>query len=137
SLQEQGEALASIPYWERVLELEPGDERASWYLRRARTALEEGEVAGPAYFDAVARYQAGDAEGALALLDTALADRPEFVLAWGLKGRITFQLERYEAAAEAYGRAAALAPDNDDYVFFADEARLLSGEGLPEGSEGR
>src|SRR5690606_25414505 len=67
SLQENGEPLASIPYWERVIELDPDDERADWYLRRARTAIERGEIAGPSYFDAAAAYQVGDAEGALAL----------------------------------------------------------------------
>lgn len=128
SLQENGEPLASIPYWERVIELDPDDERADWYLRRARTAIERGEIAGPAYFDAAAAYQVGDAEGALALLETALAQNPDFALAWGLKGRIAFQLGRYEMAAEAYGEAAELEPGNGDYAFFADEARMLSGE---------
>ena len=126
SLQEDARPLASIPYWERVLELDPDDERARWYLTRAGTAEEHGEIAGPAYYDAAARYQAGDIDGALALLEEALAAEPNFSEAWGLKGRIAFQQRRFDVAAEAYATAAELEPDNDDYAFFAREAKLLS-----------
>ncbi|HZJ09802.1 MAG TPA: tetratricopeptide repeat protein, partial [Trueperaceae bacterium] len=132
SLQESDRPLDSIPYWERVLELEPDDERASWYLGRARTAIAHGRVAGPAYYDAVARYQAGDVDGALELVETAVQADPEFSEAWGLKGRIAFQLQRYDVAAVAYERAAELEPGNDDYAFFAREARMLSED---EGSD--
>lgn len=127
SLQEDGRPLDSIPYWEEAVELEPDDERAHWYLARARTALDHGEVAGPAYYDALARYQSGEAEAALALLETALTAEPGFTEAWGLRGRIAFQQERYDVAAEAYERAQQLEPENDDYAFFAREARMLSG----------
>src|SRR5690606_26526172 len=121
-----GRPLESIPYWERVVELDPDDERARWYLTRAGTAETHGEIAGPAYYDAAARYQAGDVQGALALLEEALAAEPDFTEAWGLKGRIAFQQQRFEVAAEAYAAAAELEPDNDDYAFFAREAKLLS-----------
>lgn len=130
SLQEDDRPLESIPYWERVIELDTADERARWYLARAETAEDRG-LAGPAYYDAAARYQAGDVEVALELLEEALAADPTFTEAWGLKGRIAFQQRRYEVAAEAYAAAADLDPDNDDYAFFAQEARQLSeaGEG--------
>lgn len=131
-LQEDGRPLESIAYWERVLELDPDDERAAWYLARAATANDHGAVAGPAYYDAAARYQAGDADGALQLLDVALATDAEFTEAWALKGRIAFQQQRYEVAAGAYAAAANLEPANEDYAFFAREARILSGtEGEP------
>src|SRR5690606_30839028 len=102
SLQEAGRPLESIPYWERVVELNPDDERARWYLTRAGTAEDHGQIAGPAYYDAAARYQAGDIDGALALLEEALAAEPDFTEAWGLKARIAFQQQRYDVAAEAY-----------------------------------
>lgn len=125
SLQESDEPLQAIPYWERVLALEPGDDRAAWYLTRARQALEFGSVAGPAYYDALAHYQAGDPEEAERLLRVAVAANPAFAQAWGYLGRIAFQDGRYAEAEEAYGRAAAAAPDVDDYAFFEAEARAM------------
>lgn len=128
SLQEAGRPLDSIPYWQRVIELDSDDERARWYLARARTAREHGEVAGPAYYDALANYRAGAAETALEFLETALEATPDFTEAWALRGRIAFQQQRYELAAASYERASELEPGNEDYAFFATEARLLSAD---------
>lgn len=129
SLQEAGEAAESVPYWERVLELDPADERAAWFLRRARLAVERGDVAGPAFFDAVSAYEAGDPERARELLEQAVADQPGFTEAWAYLGRIAFQQGRYEDAAQAYGQAAELAPHVTEYAFFAAEAARLAGTG--------
>ncbi|HET8984320.1 MAG TPA: tetratricopeptide repeat protein [Trueperaceae bacterium] len=125
SLQEADAPLEAIPYWERVLVLDPSDDRAAWYLTRARQALEFGPVAGPAYYDALAHYQAGDPAEAERLLRVAVGANPDFAQAWGYLGRIAFQDGRYAEAEEAYGRAAAAAPEVDDYAFFAGEARAL------------
>src|SRR5690606_19976428 len=98
-----------------------------WFLRRATLATERGDVAGPAFFDAVAAYEAGEADRARTLLEEAVAAEPDFVEAWGYLGRIAFQQGRYLDAAEAYGRAAELSPGVDEYVFFAEEAARLAG----------
>jgi tetratricopeptide (TPR) repeat protein len=141
SLQESDSPLEAIPYWERVLVLDPDDERAAWYLTRARQALEFGPVAGPAYYDALAHYQAGDPAEAERLLRVAVGAKPDFAQAWGYLGRIAFQDGRYAEAEAAYGRAAAAAPEVDDYAFFAEEARALhqGDEGIqplpPQGDE--
>lgn len=134
SLQESGAATESVPYWETVLELDPDDERAAWFLRRARLATERGDVAGPAFFDAVAAYEAGEADRARQLLEEAVSAEPDFAEAWGYLGRIAFQQERYVDAAEAYGRAAQLSPQVDEYAFFAQEAARLAG-GDPEADD--
>lgn len=132
SLQESDAPLEAIPYWERVLVLDPADERAAWYLTRARQALEFGPVAGPAYYDALAHYQAGDSSEAERLLGLAVEANPDFAQAWGYLGRIAFQDGRYAEAEDAYGRAAAAAPDDDDYAFFAAEARALQADANEE-----
>src|SRR5690554_3225460 len=128
SLQESGRATESVPYWERVLALDPADERAAWFLRRARLAEDRGDVAGPAFFDALAAYDAGDPERARRLLEEAVAAEPGFAEAWGYLGRIAFQQGRYADAAVAYERAAELAPAVGEYAFFAEEAMRLAGE---------
>ncbi len=132
-LQESGRAAESVPYWERVLELDPADERAAWFLRRARLATVRGDVAGPAFFDALSAYEAGEADAARALLEEAVAAEPDFAEAWGYLGRIAFQQGRYAEASEAYGRAAQLEPSVSEYAFFAEEAaRLAGGDPEPE-----
>lgn len=129
SLQESSMPLEAIPYWERVLVLDPSDDRAAWYLTRARQALEFGPVAGPAYYDALAHYQAGAPAEAERLLRVAVEAKPDFAQAWGYLGRIAFQDGRYAEAEAAYSRAAAAAPEVDDYAFFAAEARALLEDG--------
>lgn len=56
------------------------------------------------------RLQAGDAEGALADLDTATAMAPEHAAAWGAKAVTLMRLGRFQPAAEALDRALALNP---------------------------
>src|SRR5690606_22625252 len=107
---------------------DPADERAAWFLRRARLAEDRGDVAGPAFFDALAAYDAGDPERARRLLEEAVAAEPGFAEAWGYLGRIAFQQGRYADAAVAYERAAELAPAVGEYAFFAEEAMRLAGE---------
>jgi len=85
-------------------------------------------VAGPAYYDALAHYQAGDPAEAERLLRVAVEANPDFAQAWGYLGRIAFQDGRYAEAEAAYGRAAAAAPDVEDYAFFEGEARALQGD---------
>lgn len=136
TLQESDAPLEAIPYWERVLVLDPDDDRAAWYLTRARQALEFGPVAGPAYYDALAYYQAGDQGEAERLLRVAVDANPGFAQAWGYLGRIAFQDGRYEEADEAYTRAAVAAPEVDDYAFFANEARALLEAEQPGEEEG-
>jgi len=128
SLQERGEPAEALRYWQGVLERDPADERAGWFVIRAEYAVAHGNVAGPAYIDALAHFQAGDRLEARRLLETAVRANERFADAWGYLGRIAFLEQRYADAFEAYRRAAELAPDNEDYAFFREEARRMSVE---------
>lgn len=127
STQEAGRPEEAIPLWQEVLRLDPADSRARWFIEAARQQLEYGSEAGSAYVQAVGAYQAGDYEGARVGFIEATAAAPDFVAAWSYLAGLEFQLGDYEAAAAAYDRALELDPGNEDFAFFAAEARRLAG----------
>ncbi len=132
SHQEAGRPEAAVRFWQGALERDPSDERARWFLALALQQAAFGPEAGSAFLQGLAAYQAGDAVAAEEAFRAAVEAQPEFAAAWGYLGRIAFQEGRYADAAAAYGRASELQPDDEDYAFFAEEARMLAGEG--EGS---
>lgn len=125
SSQELGKPLEAIALWQEVLRLDPSDERARWFLQAAQQELTYGPEAGRAFTAGLEAYRRGDAEAAEAQFELAVEAEPEFAMAWGYLGRISFEAGDYAAAADSYGRALKLEPDNDDYAFFAAEAARL------------
>jgi len=80
---------------------------------------------------ATLRWQAGDAPGALAALDQALALAPRHRDALVLRGGVLAALARFAAAERDYRRAAALAPP-DDALLLALGQVLQAQKKLPE-----
>lgn len=128
SHQEAGRPEQAARFWQGVLERDPEDERARWFLALALQQTAFGPEAGTAFMQGLASYQAGDALAAEEAFRAAVDAQPEFAAAWGYLGRIAFQDGRYLEAAQAYGRAAALEPDDEDYAFFAEESLRLAEE---------
>lgn len=126
--QELGNPAEAIFYWQGVLRLDPEDDRAEYFLTLAQNQLAFGVEAGEAFTRAVRAYQLNQFEEAEAAFREAAEANPDFAAAWGWLGRIAFADERYEEAAEAFDRAAQLRPQNEDYAFFAAEARRLAGD---------
>jgi tetratricopeptide (TPR) repeat protein len=129
SRQEMGEPAEAHYYWQGALERRPDDERARYFMELARQQMEYGPDAGQAFMEAVRHYQLAEFEQAEAGFQTAVAENPGFAAAWAWLGRLYFTRADYHSAAEAYGRAAELRPDNEDYAFFAEESARLAGEG--------
>lgn len=124
--QEAGEPAAAISYWYEVLRLNPSDARARWFLQAARQQLRFGTEAGTYYTRGFAAFQSGDVEGARESLEAAVEVAPEFTAAWSQLAQALFQAGDYEGAEGAYLRALELDPTNEDYEFFAGEARRLA-----------
>ena len=127
--QELGRPAEAIFYWQGVLRLDPADERAEYFLGQAQNQLAYGVEAGEAFTRAVRAYQLADLDTAEAAFREAVEIDASFAAAWGWIGRIAFAERRYDEAAEAYGRAADLQPENEDYAFFAAEAERLAAPG--------
>lgn len=127
SYQELGEPQNAIPFWEQVLALAPQDARAAHFLQLARNQVRYGAEAASAFAQGVERYQLAQLQGALAAFRQAVAENPNYLEAWAWLGRVYFELADYAEAAAAYEQALALAPDNEAFRFFAEEARRLAG----------
>jgi tetratricopeptide (TPR) repeat protein len=128
SYQELNQFDRAIPYWERVLELDPNDTRASYFLLLARKEISGDTDSGQAFMEGVTYYQQNDFVNAERAFKNAVAADANFADAWGWLGRVYFTVANYPEAATAYARAAQLAPSNSDYTFFADEAKRLAGQ---------
>jgi tetratricopeptide (TPR) repeat protein len=133
--QEIGRYDASVTAWERVLELDPGDARARYFLNIARQQRGVAAEAGVVFAEGIAAFEASDLATAEARFAEAARIDPNAVQAWVWLGRVAFSLQRFEEAAEAYGRAAALAPDDDDIAFFAAESAALAAPEEPDDEE--
>jgi len=125
--QESGDWSAAVDWWQRVLDLEPDDETAAYFLRSARQRTAFGEDAGAGFLEALDAFQRADfSEAENGFLAVTEAD-PDHAAAWGYLGQIRFAQGRYAEAEEAYRKAADLEPDNDEYEFFARESARLAG----------
>lgn len=125
TLQESGQAGRAVPFWERVVGLNPDDESARYFLEAARSQRAIGAGAAEAFNAGVGAYGQADLGGAQRAFETAVAEAPNYADAWGWLGRLAFEGGRYGRAAELYGRALGLEPGNATYRFFEAEARRL------------
>lgn len=136
TLQELGRPEEAIAYWEGLLERWPADEAARYFLNLAVQQTEYGPAAGPEFLEAVLHYQQAEFAEAEAGFRRAVEANPDFAAGWGWLGRLEFEQGEYAAAADAYERALELERGNEDYAFFAAEARRLAGAVEGAGSGG-
>lgn len=125
SLQESGQAARAVPYWERVVTLNPDDAGAKYFLETARSQQAIGEGAVQAFDKGVAAYEQADLETAQRAFETATNEAPNYADAWGWLGRLAFEGGRYGEAETAYEKALGLEQGNTTYRFFAAEAKRL------------
>ena len=116
---------------------EPGESRAdSRRIARLALAIAVGGVLIVAIFrfvgsrDSVPAAAAGaqprDVATVIAGLEQRLAAKPDDAEGWRMLGWSKFQTQRYAEAAQAYARAAALAPGQADLWSALGEARVLA-----------
>ena len=125
SLQESGQAERAVPYWERVLTIDPEDDGARYFLAAAQAQKDLGAGAVAAFNEGVRAYGEADLRAAQAAFETATTQEPGYAEAWGWLGRLAFEGGRYAEARAAYRRALGLEPGNASYRFFEAEAARL------------
>lgn len=125
---ELGRPDAAVRFWRRVVDLDPEDERASYFLVLAQDQVRWGVEAVTAFRDGVARYEAGDLTGARAGFVSATEANAEYSAAWAWRGRTAFEQGEYADARSAYERALELDPDNATYLYFFEEATRRLGD---------
>ena len=128
SYQELGRFDEALVYWQGLVQREPEYPQARYNLRVVEQQVGHGPDAGRALGASMAAYQLADFDEAKARAADAVRLDPEYAEAWAWLGRIHFVLASYPEAAAGYEQAYALDPDNDDYRYFMEEARLLATE---------
>ena len=126
SYQEAGEPQQAVPFWERVVELQPNNARAAYFLEQAQNQGGYGVEASSAFNRGVTAYQNADLESAQTAFEQAVAVRSNYADAWAWLGRIHFDKGEYSDAASDYRQALTIVPDNTSYRFFAEEAARLA-----------
>ena len=113
-------------YWQRVLELDPEDERASYFLKASQDRARFGEAASY-FYDGVRLYEGEDLGGARTQFLTATQLNPDYAEAWAWLGRTQYETDNFPLAAQAYAQASALEPGNETYRYFYGEATRRAG----------
>jgi len=125
SLQESGQAARAVPYWRRLVALNPDDESARYFLEAAEAQPDVPADAAQTFDEGVQAYQEADLESAQRAFEEATRTDPSYADAWGWLGRLAFEGGRYGEAEAAYARALELEPGNATYRFFQAEAERL------------
>jgi tetratricopeptide (TPR) repeat protein len=125
--QELGQLPQAAYYWQKVIALDPSDSRAKYFLTLTQKQEVYGDTAGQSFADGVQYYQKNDFANAEASFKKAIDANASFADAWAWLGRVYFTQAKYAEASKAYTQAVNLAPNNQDYRFFANEAKRLAG----------
>lgn len=119
---ETGRPEQAIAYWQRVLELDPEDGRAGYFLELAREQAQWGQAAVTAFREGVRLYEQERLPEAAERFARATTRNPDYAQAWAWLGRVAFERGEYRDARTFYTRAATLEPGNETYAYFRDEA---------------
>lgn len=120
---EMGRPEQAISYWQTVVERNPRDERAAYFLELAREQAQWGSGAVVAFREGVSFHEEGALERARERFARATSLNSEYTEAWAWLGRVAFETGNYRDALTYYRRAVRLAPENETYRYFMEEAR--------------
>lgn len=123
---ELGNPEEAIAAWEVVVEIDPDDRGAQYFLDLARAEAKWGPAAAQYFFDGVRFYEAGDLSQARLSFASATSRNASYAEAWAWLGRVNFETSRFADAARAYQRASNLEPNNATYKYFLQESNRKS-----------
>jgi tetratricopeptide (TPR) repeat protein len=112
----------AIGYWQTVVDRNPGDARAAYFLELAREQSVWGTRAVNAFREGVRFYEQGALERARERFARASSLNGAYPDAWAWLGRVAFERDNYRDARTFYQRASSLAPGNQTYAYFHEEA---------------
>lgn len=112
----------AVPFWQSVIELDPADARARYFLELARDQAEWGTRAVDAFRQGVAHYELGETLAARERFARATVLNPTYPTAWAWLGRVAFEAGDFADARRAYANASGLEPGNETYRYFLAQA---------------
>lgn len=119
---EQERPSDAVAYWRAVVDQDPDDDRAAYFLELAREQARWGVAAVTAFREGVDRYENGELASAGVSFERATDANQDYPAAWAWRGRVAFEQAEYVSAGNFYDRAVELAPDNETYAYFAAES---------------
>lgn len=121
----------AISYWQTVVDRNPNDERAEYFLELARDQARWGSESVTAFREGVNFYEEGALDRARERFARATSLNRDYPEAWAWLGRVAFEQNNFQDARTYYGRAVALEPDNETYRYFFEEAGRRSEPASP------
>lgn len=122
-LLETGRPAQAIPYWQTVVQRNPNDDGAQYFLELTRAQAQWGVEAANAFYEGVELYNQGKLSAASERFARATSTNAQYTEAWAWLGRSEFEQGNYQDAETYYGRASQLAPENDTYQYFYEESQ--------------
>lgn len=118
----------AVPFWRSVLERDPGDTRAAYFLELAQDQAEWGVRAVELFRQGVDLYEQQQYSAARERFARATVLNPAFPAAWAWLGRVAFEAGDHADARRAYANASGLEPENETYRYFLARSIELVGD---------
>lgn len=118
----------AVPFWRSVLELDPSDRRAEYFLELAQDQAEWGVRTIEVFREGVELYERGEFPAARERFARATVLNPAFAAGWAWLGRVAFEAGAYADARRSYANASGLEPDNETYRYFLSRSIEAVGE---------
>ncbi len=116
----------AIAFWRSVLELDPQDARAAYFVELAREQATWGTRAVDVFREGITLYEQGATSAAGERFARATVINPAYPMAWAWLGRVAFEAGNYVDARRAYANAAGLAPNDETYRYFLAQSIALA-----------
>lgn len=120
---ELGNAQAALDAYKGVTALPNANAADRYNLGLAQEGQQYGLGAVQTFRAAYNKYAAGDKTGALDGFTQAATQNPNYPKAWAWIGRVQYEAKNYAAAAEAYGKAVQLDPNDKSSAYYLDLAQ--------------
>ncbi|CAM3930404.1 tetratricopeptide repeat protein [Deinococcus frigens] len=114
---DSGNAQAALEAYQGASVLPTADAADKFNLALAQEGAQYGLDAVRTFRAAYSKYSGGD-KAAESGFQQAAAQNPDYAKAWAWLGRTRYEAKNYAGAAEAYGRAVALDPNDKSSAYF-------------------
>jgi tetratricopeptide (TPR) repeat protein len=124
---EQERPQEAVEAWTTVLELDPTDTRAAYFLELSREQARWGTATVTIFREGVAFYEQGMLTLAAERFERAAGLNPRYATAWAWFGRVAYERFDYATSSRAYANAVGLEPDNETYRYFLNQSIARAG----------
>ncbi|CAM4367180.1 tetratricopeptide repeat protein [Deinococcus marmoris] len=115
---DMGDARAALAAYQGAVALPGTDATDKFNLALAQEGSQFGLDAVRTFRAAYSNYSGGDKAAAESGFQQATTQNPDYAKAWAWLGRTRYEAKNYTGAAEAYGRAVALDPNDKSSAYF-------------------